>query len=214
MRSSLKNYLSITKKEWNGLVVLVVLIALVLAAPYVFQLWRKDTIINLNDFNKALAVLNNAHKLQSNSHTSNIIPFYKKAPAGEVIELNTADSAKLTELKGIGPSFARRIINYRNRLGGFTNKEQLKEVFGMDDERYNGLASQVSANALQIRKINVNTVDFEGLSHFPYLSFKQMNAIIQFREQHGEYASLDDMRNIAILNDEILRKIEPYIVFR
>jgi competence ComEA-like helix-hairpin-helix protein len=215
MRSSLKNYLSITKREWNGMVVLVVLIALVLTAPYVFQLWRKDTIINASGFNKAVAMLAQAQKSQSHDYTTNAaIPVYKKIAPGTIIELNTADSAKLTGLTGIGPSFARRIVAYRNRLGGFVNKQQLKEVYGMDDDRYAGMQAQVSVDPAHIEKIHINQVDFDGLKRFPYLSFKQMNAIIQFREQHGQYASVDDMRNIAILNDEILRKIEPYIDFK
>ena len=192
------------------MVILIMLIALVLAAPFILQLWREDTTINPNEFNKALAALNGAKKSQGNDHPA----VYKKVATGTVIELNTADSAKLTGLPGIGPSFARRIVTYRNRLGGFIRKEQLKEVFGMDDDRYSELASQVSVDASHIQKIHINKVDFDGLSHFSYLTFKQMNAIIQFREQHGEYASLDDMRNIAILNDEILRKIGPYIDFK
>lgn len=206
--------MSITKKEWNGMVVLIMLIAIVLAAPYILQLWREDTIINPNEFNKALAILNHTKKSPGNDHPAAEPVFIKKAPAGTIIELNTADSAQLTGLNGIGPSFAHRIVVYRNRLGGFIRKEQLKEVFGMDDEKYSTLASQVSVDAYHINKIHINKVDFDGLSHFPYLTFKQMNAIIQFREQHGEYASLDDMRNIAILNDEILRKIGPYIDFK
>jgi len=196
------------------MVILIMLIALVLAAPFILQLWREDTTINPNEFNKALVILKQAKKSPDNDRPATATAFYKKAAADEVIELNTADSARLTELPGIGPSFARRIVVYRNRLGGFIRKEQLKEVFGMDDDRYTSLASQVAVDASHINKIHINTVDFDGLSHFPYLTFKQMNAIIQFREQHGEYASLDDMRNIAILNDEILRKIGPYIDFK
>ncbi|MBS1521274.1 MAG: helix-hairpin-helix domain-containing protein [Bacteroidetes bacterium] len=214
MRSIIKNYLSITKKEWNGMVVLVILIALVLAAPYLLQLCRKDTTINPADFNKAVAVLNQARKSQGDDDKTNAVPVYKKAADGVVIELNSADSAKLTELKGIGPSFARRIVNYRNRLGGFISKEQLKELFGMDDDRYAEIQAQVSVDPSHIQKIHINKVDFDGLKYFPYLTFKQMNAIVQFREQHGDYASLSDMRNIVILNDEILRKIEPYIDFK
>jgi len=214
MRSTLKKYLSITKKEWNGMVVLVVLIVLVLAAPYLLQLFRKDTTINPAEFNKAVAVLNQAQKSQVDDDKTNAVPLYKKAADGVVIELNSADSAKLTELKGIGASFARRIVNYRNRLGGFINKDQLKEVYGMDDDRYAEMQAQVSVDPSHIQKIHINKVDFESLKYFPYLTFKQMNAIVQFREQHGDYTSINDMRNIAILNDEILRKIGPYIDFK
>jgi len=196
------------------MVVLVVLIALVLAAPYLLQLFRKDTTINPAEFNKAVAVLNQAQKSQRDDDGANAVPVYKKAADGVVIELNSADSAKLTEIKDIGPAFARRIVNYRNRLGGFVSKDQLKEVYGMDNDRYAEMQAQVLVDPSHIQKIHINKVDFEGLKHFPYLTFKQMNAIVQFREQHGDYTSLNDMRNIAILNDEILRKIGPYIDFK
>ena len=208
MISRIKNYLSASRKEWNGMVVLVILILLILAAPYVFKLFRKDTTINPKDLDKAIAALG-----QGNSSPKGGTP-YKKAAPGVVIELNTADSAKLTELQGIGPSFARRIISYRDKLGGFVRKEQIKEIFGLDSEKYATIQSQVSIDESLIKKIPVNTVTFEQLSHFPYLSFKQMNAIIQFREQHGEYESLADLKNIAIMDDATIEKIKPYITFK
>jgi DNA uptake protein ComE-like DNA-binding protein len=214
MKSSIKNYLSITKKEWNGMVVLIILIALILAVPYARQLFGKDNIINAKDFNSALAVLDKAKKTQGGDYPANEAPFYKKAVAGVIVEMNTADSVTLITLHGIGPSFARRIISYRNRLGGFYRKEQLKEVFGLDSLTYSGLQAQVRVDASHIKRIPVNSVTFESLSHFPYLSYKQMNAIIQFREQHGSYESINDLKNIAILDDGILRKIEPYLAFK
>lgn len=213
MISRIKNYLSVSKKEWNGMVVLVILIALTLAAPYILQLFRKDTtIIDPKEFNKAVAVLEKAKKPQPGGNSG--ATFYKKAAAGEMIELNTADSATLTELKGIGPSFARRIIGYRNRLGGFCRKEQLLEVYGLDSDRYAGLQAQVSVNPSEIKRTNINTVNFEMLSRFPYLSYKQANAVIQFREQHGQYESLADLKNIAIMDKNTIQKIEPYITFK
>ena len=196
------------------MVVLLILIALILAAPYAYQLFRKDSTINPKDFNAVLAVLDKAKKSQPGDYPANSPTFYKKAAPGTVIELNTADSATMTTLHGIGPSFARRIISYRNRLGGFYKKEQLKEVFGLDSLTYSGLQAQVRVDAGHIKKIPVNKVTFDELSHFPYLSYKQVNAIIQFREQHGDYESINDLKNIAIMNDEILRKIEPYLAFK
>jgi DNA uptake protein ComE-like DNA-binding protein len=102
MRSIFRNYLSITKKEWNGMVVLVILIVLVLAAPYLLQIFREDTTINPAEFDKAVAALDHAQKSQGDDHVANAVPSYKKAGPKEIIELNTADSAKLTELQGIG----------------------------------------------------------------------------------------------------------------
>jgi competence protein ComEA len=291
MKARIKNYLSITKKEWNGMIILVVLIALVLAAPYVYQLFRKDNTINFKDFDKAAAQLNKEgaksgfdpdkenpkpdkkvpqtamfpfnpnsltetqwQQLGLTAQQAQVIKHYeenggrfytkgdvkkiyaisaddykrlepyitipeaalasKKVKPGEVIELNSADSAKLTELKGVGPASAVLIIRYRGRLGGFYRKEQLKEVYGIDSLRYEELKSQVSVNPNKIKKIPVNTVSFDQLRLFPYLNYKQGNAVIEYRKQHGNYTSIDDLKNIVLLDDKILRKIEPYLSFK
>ena len=289
MKTRIKSYLSITKKEWNGLVILVILIVLLLAAPSVYQLFRKDNTINFKDFDKAAAQLSKAgykpsfdktssgsdekiphpvmfpfnpnnltvaqwKQLGLSEHQANVIKHYeakggkfynaddvkkmytitpedykrlapyinipetehvaKKAAPGEIIELNTADSAKLTEVRGIGPSFAVRIIRYRNRLGGFYNKEQLKDIYGIDSIKYLEIKNGVSVDAKQVKKININTISFDQLRVSPYLNYKQVNAIIQYRTQHGNYASANDMRNIVLLDDKILRKIEPYLNFK
>lgn len=187
------------------MVILVILIVVVLVAPYIFQLFRKDTPISQKEIAQAISELNKSNPSKSTS---------VKAPPGVIIELNTADSAKLTQLNGIGPSFARRIVSYRNRLGGFVHKEQLMEVFGLDSEKYAGLEAQVSVDVSKIRKIPVNSADFKALSQFPYLTFKQMNAIVRFREQHGEYESIDDLKNIAIMDEPTLQKIKPYLSFK
>jgi competence protein ComEA len=283
MKAHIKNYMSLTKKEWNGMVVLLIVIALVLAAPYVSQWLRKDSTINVSEFKAVLAQLNKAnHSGQGSSVSNDVVNksvtlskfnpnglsvqqwvalglterqatiiknyeakggrFYKAAdlkkiygltqqdynrlapyinlPSGNystagksIVELNTADSAKLTTVQGIGPAFATRIIYYRERLGGFINKEQLKDIYGLDDIKYKEISSSLRVNPAHIRKISINTVTFDKLRLMPYLSYKQVNAIIEYRKQHGNYASVKDLKNIAILDDVILRKIGPYLVF-
>ncbi|QTE36769.1 helix-hairpin-helix domain-containing protein [Mucilaginibacter gossypii] len=289
MRPQIKNYLSVTKKEWNGMVVLIVLIAMVLLAPYMFQANRKDNIINFKAFDKAitdsdktgdltegdevsagnrnarLATLfkfnpNNLPlaswvKLGLTEHQAEVIKHYEekggrfftkgdvqkmysispaeykllepyiilpdgpayyinKTKPGEVIEINTADSARLTMIHGIGPAFARRIVHYRERIGGFYNKEQLKEVYGIDKEKYGQIETGIAVDGKHIIKVNINTATFNELKRFPYLSYKQMDAIVAYRDEHGNYNDLTDLKNIAILNDGILRKIGPYLVFK
>ena len=287
MKAPIKSYLSVTKKEWNGMVVFIILIALVLAAPYVYQTFRKDKIINFNEFDKAVTLLSKGtkgaaegngtvdnskpahailftfnpnnlpdggwHKLGLSERQIKVIKNYEakggrfytkedvkkiysittadyerlepyinipagyhnnKAAPGELIEINSADSANLTRIRGIGPSFAMRIIRYRERLGGFYNKEQLKEVFGIDDSKYAEIRNSITVNGMHITKVNVNTATFNQLRGFPYLSFKQINAILEYHNQHGDYESVDDMKNIAILDEGILRKIAPYLVFK
>lgn len=275
MKSTIKNYLSITKREWNGLVVLILLILSVLITPYLYRLFHKDKIINFNDFNAKVALLKAAEARQGidsslkrplfafdpnhitllqwqqlglNEHQIGVINHYKAkggqfkskadlqkiysispqdykrlepyiqlpdaGAAAPVIELNRADSAQLTMLKGIGPAYAMRIIRYRDKLGGFHDKTQLKEVFGIDEEHYLLLDKQVKVNPALVKKVNINKATFDDLRHFPYLGYKQINAIIQYRNEHGDYDNVADMKDVAILDEATLGKLKPYIVFK
>lgn len=136
-----------------------------------------------------------------------------KRDAATPIELNNADSAMMVSIRGIGPVFASRIIRYRDRLGGFHSKEQLKEIYGIDSVKYTLLKDLIRVDSSLVQKLNFNTATFDQMKRHPYLSFKQMNAIIQYRKQHGDYLSGDDLRKVDLLNEEIIRKIEPYISF-
>ncbi|MEJ6982166.1 helix-hairpin-helix domain-containing protein [Pedobacter sp. P351] len=137
----------------------------------------------------------------------------KSSTPRAVIDLNSADSAQLESINGIGPAFASRIIKYRNRLGGFCKKEQLKEVYGLDTVLYQKLQSLVTLNPASIKQIPVNLATFEDLKRHPYLSYKQMNAIIEYKKQHGDYKDINDLKQVAILNESVLNKIAPYLSF-
>lgn len=139
-------------------------------------------------------------------------PVYKSKPT-IMVEINHADSAQLTEIKGIGPAFATRILKYRTRLGGFYKKTQLLEVYGLDSAKYEEIVKQVEIDASGIIKININTCGFDDLKRNPYLNFKQMNAIIQYRKQHGNFKNSGDLKNVAILNEETIYKLEPYFSY-
>lgn len=130
-----------------------------------------------------------------------------------VIDLNLADSASLTSLKGIGPTFASRIVKYRNKIGGFYSSIQLLEVYGFDSIKYHQLKNYFTVNDKFIQKVNINFDDFTTLKKIPYLSYKQINAIIAYRKQHGNYTSFSDLEQIKILNQEIINKIKPYVLF-
>lgn len=141
-------------------------------------------------------------------------PFKSGTSRAILVELNAADSAQLETIRGIGPAFASRIIKFKNRLGGFYKKEQLLDVYGLDSVKFEDLKDQVAVDPSGIQHININEASFDDLKRHPYLTFKQMNAIIQYRKQHGAYSSLEDLKKITILNEEILRKIEPYLIFK
>ncbi|HEX8378343.1 MAG TPA: helix-hairpin-helix domain-containing protein [Pedobacter sp.] len=147
----------------------------------------------------------------------NLKTSYEKKPYASktlpIIELNSADSTQLEQLNGVGPAFASRIIKYRNRLGGFHSKAQLREVYGVDSVLYDKLQNQITVNPSAIQTILINSITFAELKRHPYLSYKQMNAILKYRNQHGAYKSLADLKAIVVLDEKVLNKIAPYIRF-
>jgi len=131
----------------------------------------------------------------------------------KVYELNALDTIGLQAVYGIGPAYARRIFKYRERLGGFHQKEQLMEVFGVDSLKFQELAAQVRVDASLLKQININLVELEELKQHPYLTFKQANAIIAYRKQHGNYSSFAALKKVAILPAETVDKLAPYLSF-
>lgn len=129
------------------------------------------------------------------------------------VDINEADSITLITIRGIGASFASRIIKYRIRLGGFISTDQLKEVYGIDSTKYAQILPQIKIVETNVKQININTCTLDDLKNFPYLSYKQMNAIVAYRKQHGNYKNAKDLANILIINSETIEKIKPYISF-
>ncbi|HKG05534.1 MAG TPA: helix-hairpin-helix domain-containing protein [Pedobacter sp.] len=144
-------------------------------------------------------------------------PVSEKHPAQagnlKVIELNGSDSAALCEISGIGPVFASRIMRYRQRLGGFHKTAQLMEVYGLDSTKYAEIKDQVRVDDSRIKRIHINTAGFDELKNLPYLRYKQINALIQYRKQHGNYSNIADLNKVQILSPEIIARIEPYLIF-
>ena len=133
--------------------------------------------------------------------------------AALLIALNTADTLELDKIKGIGPAFARRIVSYRDRLGGFYKKEQLLEVFGLDSLKFQEIKDQVYVDEAKVVKVNLNTAVYETLKNHPYLRSKQINAILQYRKQHGNYSNIADLKKVAILSATDVERLEPYFSF-
>lgn len=137
---------------------------------------------------------------------------YKKA-LPVLIEVNGADTIALDQIKGIGMTFANRIIKYRERLGGFYKKEQLMEVFGLDSVKYEEIKDQVIVDATKLKRINVNTAELADFKNHPYIRYKQVNALIQYRKQHGNYSNIADLNKVAILNQETINRLATYLEF-
>ncbi|MEO6883845.1 MAG: helix-hairpin-helix domain-containing protein [Bacteroidia bacterium] len=127
------------------------------------------------------------------------------------VELNSADSLQLLSLKGIGPYFAHKIIEYRNRLGGFYNTQQLLEIYHFDSARFSEIEKNISADANLIQKINLNHCTAKELKKLPYLNYNIANSIVNYRLKHGDYKQIADIQQSALVNGEVFEKIKPYL---
>jgi len=128
----------------------------------------------------------------------------------ETLELNTADSLQLVKLYRIGPKLAAKIIDQRNKLGGFLNLNQLTEIWGFDEDILFDLQGKIYVDATKAKLINLNTVSEEELKFHPYFKFKVARIIVNYRNQHGKFKSYNDLLQIKIINDSILNKIKIY----
>ncbi len=129
-----------------------------------------------------------------------------------LLELNAADSLAIVYLKGIGPGYTRRILKYRNLLGGFHAVEQLREIYGMNDSIYSVLASQIHIDKTLLTKIPVNVVDLATLRRHPYLTFQAAQAIVNYRSKHGRLSEADVV-SLGIIPAERLSLLLPYLEY-
>ena len=129
------------------------------------------------------------------------------------IELNSADTTTLMLLHGIGPTYARRIVNYRQRLGGFISLDQLLEVYGFTPDLLNHIAPYISIDTTQIVKLPINTIDLKHLIRHPYIEYFQARDIINLRQLGTHFENIDDLRAVPSMADSTLSRLTPYIDF-
>jgi len=128
-----------------------------------------------------------------------------------IIDLNSADTLELQRLKGIGPSFARRIVGYRNRLGGYVEPGQLLEVFGLDSVLYKRIKNHLLVKTDSIKAIDLNTATFKDLMRHPYFPYELTRSLVLYRQKNKIFRSLNELRSVQGMNDSLFLKIRPYV---
>ncbi len=149
--------------------------------------------------------------VSTGSTTASAAPTEKKAIP--IVDLNTVDSTTLVELPQIGPYTAVRIIEFREKLGGFIDKEQLRDVKGMDDARFAAIQPYINLGAVEIRKIDVNRADFKTLVHHPYLSYEQVKRIVHQREKRGMIKNWAQLEELIKEEGEVNPLLEQYVKY-
>ncbi|MCT4579963.1 MAG: helix-hairpin-helix domain-containing protein [Flavobacteriales bacterium] len=131
-----------------------------------------------------------------------------------IIEVNSADTTAFKRMKGIGSYYAKKLVNYREKLGGFYSVEQLKEVYGIQPEVIEQNKDRLTLDTTLIDKININTVTKEELKRHPYIKWNIANSLVMYRINHGKYQSVQNIQNSDLVNDELYRKIVRYLTVK
>ncbi|KAA3626638.1 MAG: hypothetical protein DWQ02_20305 [Bacteroidetes bacterium] len=134
--------------------------------------------------------------------------YYPSVP--KIIDINKATTEDWQTLKGIGPAYSKRIINFREKLGGFSSIDQVGATYGLPDSTFRKIKPYLEFSPV-FKKININSATAEELSKHPFISHKTAQVITNFRNQHGNFESIEALREIRALDDELLTKLNPYL---
>ncbi len=129
------------------------------------------------------------------------------------IDVNRATVEEWQELDGIGPYFSKKIVKFREALGGFISIKQISETYNLPDSTFQKIKSQLEWSPIA-QKININTARIDDLKKHPYLNFKQARGIVNYRKQHGEFLNIEDLKKVGgVVKPEDLERIAPYLAF-
>ena len=126
--------------------------------------------------------------------------------------INTADTTQLKQIRGIGSKLSARIVKYRDGLGGFHSAAQLQEVYGLQPEIVDSLHKYTFVpDVYTPQQLSINTATADELNVHPYITSNVARALVAYREQHGNYAQLEDIQKVKLVTPELFEKLKPYL---
>ena len=131
-----------------------------------------------------------------------------------IVDINIADTSALIALPGIGSKLANRIVGFRDKLGGFYKIEQLAETYALPDSTFQKIKDKLVIDNPSVKKLNINTATVDELKIHPYIRYNIANAIVQYRNQHGNFVAVSDLKKIMLITEDIYNKAEPYLSIR
>jgi competence protein ComEA len=126
------------------------------------------------------------------------------------LNINTATIVELDKLPLIGEGRAKAIVSFRDKLGGFIDINQLLELKCIPDSIFQVLKSRITTDGKINHALNINS---DSLFH-PYLPRSFAKMIVSYRQQHGNYQRIEDLRILPLYDDKIIRKIAPYLTVK
>ena len=127
------------------------------------------------------------------------------------VDINSADTTQYIALPGIGSKLSKRIIAFREKLGGFYSIDQIGETYLLPDSTFQKIKPYLVVDSKAIKKMNINSASVEEMKSHPYLRYNTANAIFQYRQQHGSFNSVDEIKKIMTVDDDLYKKIYAYL---
>lgn len=127
------------------------------------------------------------------------------------VDINVADTSQYISLPGIGSKLSKRIIAFREKLGGFYSIDQVGETYLLPDSTFQKIKKYLVLNSKAIKKLNINSASVDEMKSHPYIRYNMANAIFQYRQQHGNYNSVEEIKKIMTVTDEFYNKASPYL---
>ncbi|MDN3668293.1 helix-hairpin-helix domain-containing protein [Echinicola jeungdonensis] len=225
-----KNYLGFSRRESKGFLLVLPALFLLYWVPSVYdfllqqkherqyEAYLQEARSKLKEWEKEFSE-NKANKAPvmrvSNSVDSVDLPKdsfkRKKEPQLKKMDFAEADSVVLQIVPGIGQTLASRIVKFRESLGGFYQKEQLMDVYGLKEEVALRVLEYFEFNSKVTKKINLNETTIKELANHPYIDYGYAKVILAYKKQHGEYETVDELLNIKIFSEDWLDRIKPYL---
>ena len=131
-----------------------------------------------------------------------------------VIEINTADTTAFISLPGIGSKLASRIVNFREKLGGFYSIDQIGETYGVPDSTFQIIKQYLKLENTALRKLNINTATVDELKAHPYIKYSLANPIVAYRNEHGSFSNVEDIKKVMVVTEDVYNKIALYLTLK
>ncbi len=128
-----------------------------------------------------------------------------------VIDLNCCTAGELVTLPGIGPVLSERIIKYRSLLGGFVDKQQLTEVYGLDSTVVSLIASRVTLTLDSVEPLLLDSASFGDLARHPYVGYEAARMITRYRSLASEPLTLGTMVSRDVITPRQAERMAPYV---
>ena len=130
-----------------------------------------------------------------------------------IVELNSADTTQLMQVKGIGRGYAKAVVRFRQQTGGFVSVDQLSEIYGMRPENLERIRPYCKVNTDLVQKLKVNVATAEKLKVHPYFNFYQAKAVYELRRRKGKLKDINDLKTLTEFTSEEINRLKPYLSF-